>query len=71
MSISVEKALAVIDGLIEEHRATALSKPKEKSEYGFGWAVGVEQGLQMALQGIQAAMTKASREEEQDEQSSL
>ncbi len=44
--------------LIDEHAASALTKPAGKSEFDYGHACGTQVGLRKALQAIEAELSK-------------
>lgn len=55
---------AQIEAELKEHAAQALSAPRDKSEFGFGEACGMQAGLQRALLLVRSAI---SNEDEDDE----
>ena len=55
MSISPPDPIELLLKLQDDHRKVALSKPKDKSEFGYGEAVGIHNGIQLAIDKLVAA----------------
>lgn len=57
----IERMIRRIEGLRDELSVAALTTPTDKTEYGYGHAVGVAQGLQLALQVLQGELEHEKR----------